>query len=155
MKSLISSATFALLAISAHAATVYPVSVTSTSAGTDFRTAGNLANGTGLNASELHVFGNFETSWATNGAGVDYFDPANPVTLTIDLGSDMTFDAFKTWAYGGTTGDGSTKQANSIRDFSLKFATSVEGTGGFGTRAENGSCRYVCNWLGKITCDIP
>lgn len=118
---------------------INPTSVTSSSTG-DFRSANNLANGIGLDASFTHDFGNsispsYDSSWVTADpapGGGDYFVDAGPVTLTIDLGSDTSFHTFVTWAYGGTTGNGSTKQGNNVRDFTLRFATEAEGLGGFG-----------------------
>lgn len=131
------TAVLALTAGLSQAATfINPTSVTSSTAGTDLRAASNLANGVGLDALDppTHDVGNFTTSWVTTNPNVtgDYFG-TTPITLTIDLGSDIAFTDFVTWPYGGGTGNNSFKQGNNVKGFSLQFATDAEGIGAFGT----------------------
>ena len=46
--------------------------------------------------------------------------------LTFDLGSDVTLSEISAWGY-------SSGNTNGVSEFSLRFATDAEGTGGFGT----------------------
>ncbi|MFT5130072.1 MAG: hypothetical protein ACI8W8_003701, partial [Rhodothermales bacterium] len=67
-------------------------------------------------------------TWVTNASGADYYAPTVGPTPIIhfDLGSDVLLREMSTWGYA----DGN---ANGAKDFSLRFATDAEGTGGFGT----------------------
>lgn len=129
------SCTLALLcgaASLASAATFYtPVSITSTNSVAYFAVA-NLHQGPGVgySASVPHdgaIPG--ALTWVTDAPGgfpSDYIAVAGTPVLVIDLGSDLFLTEISTWGY--TTGN-----ANGVSAFSLRFATTAEGPGGFGT----------------------
>jgi hypothetical protein len=67
--------------------------------------------------------------WVTAAPGgfpSDFIVAAGEPVLTFDLGSNTSINAIHTWGY-------SVSNANGVKDFSLRFATDAEGTGGFGT----------------------
>ena len=46
--------------------------------------------------------------------------------ITLDLGNDRELDEISVWGYAATN-------ANGVKDFSLRFATNLDGPTGFGT----------------------
>ncbi|MGC6565157.1 MAG: lamin tail domain-containing protein [Akkermansiaceae bacterium] len=125
---------FALASIS-HAADFHPISsITSSTSGTDLYQVNNLIQGpgSGFSASEPHgSFGGGSThTWVTNapnGGSGDYFSNGVPdPVLVIDLGADRSLSEISTWGYANSNTNGG-------RDFTLRFATSAEGTGSFGS----------------------
>ena len=124
-----------LLALSSTpllAADFHPISsITSSSA--DLYNVSNLiqGSGSGYSASEPHnsIGGGSTHTWVTNapnGSG-DYF--ANGVSdpvLTLDLGADRSLSEISTWGYANSNTNGG-------KNFTLRFATSAEGSGGFGS----------------------
>jgi hypothetical protein len=72
-------------------------------------------------------------NWVSESSGTDYFDAGTPPVLVFDMGSDIDLRLLYLWAYSeGTTFVGD-RQANSAREFSLRFATATDGPTGFGT----------------------
>ena len=111
-----------------------PVSVNDAAADS-FNNAGyvaaNLINGTFV--STLGNAPGGTNNWVSNSSGVDYFNLSAPPVLVFDLGADVDLRLIYLWAYSeGTTFSGD-RQGNSLRSFSLRFATAADGTGGFGT----------------------
>ncbi len=138
MKSILTlSAVLAATTLGAHAATFYTIAgVTTTNVNTNFYPSANLIQGSGVGfdaAAPHNQLGTAAQSptftWVTdnrNGAN-DYYNAGGSIPiLTFDLGSDVLLSEISTWGYA----DGNT---NGAKDFSLRFATSAEGTGGFGT----------------------
>jgi hypothetical protein len=103
----------------------------STSAG-DLWPASNLIQGPGpgFNAAEPHDknLGGPDGNWVTTDCGFpcDFFTKTGTPVLTFDLGSDVDLAEISTWGY-------TTTNANGAKEFQLKFATSAEGTGAFGS----------------------
>jgi hypothetical protein len=67
--------------------------------------------------------------WVTAAPGgfpADYIAVAGTPVLTIDLGQDTLLSEISVWGYAASN-------ANGVSEFSLRFATEAEGTGGFGT----------------------
>lgn len=119
---------------SARALEFYPItSITSSTAADDFFPVGNLIHGPGVgfDAAEPHnqiIVGGPESLWVTAAYGFprDYIELDGTPVLTIDLGQNRTLNAISTWGYS----DGN---SNGVSEFKLRFATSAEGIGGFGT----------------------
>jgi hypothetical protein len=68
-------------------------------------------------------------TWVTDAPGgfpSDYLAVRPAPILIIDLGSNQVLTEMSTWGY-------TTSNSNGARDFSLRFATSAEGPGAFGT----------------------
>ena len=115
----------------ASAVTFYtPVSITSPNS-SEFFPITNLHQGPGVGyqAAEPHdgIIGS--NTWVTIAPApfpADYYNFSPAPVLVIDLGVDRPLTEISTWGY--TTGN-----ANGVSLFSLRFATSAEGTGGFGT----------------------
>lgn len=66
--------------------------------------------------------------WVTDecGAPCDYVEQWGQPVLTFDLGENRDLTEISLWGYSSTN-------ANGVKDFSLRFATSAEGTAGFGS----------------------
>jgi hypothetical protein len=115
------------------AADFHPISlISSSTSGSDLYSVNNLSQGpgAGYGATEPHnsIGGGSTATWVTNapnGSG-DYFanGVADPV-LIIDLGADRALSEISTWGYANSNTNGG-------REFNLRFATSTEGSGGFG-----------------------
>ncbi|MFT5109719.1 MAG: MYXO-CTERM domain-containing protein [Pseudoalteromonas tetraodonis] len=111
---------------------ITPIGVTTTSVG-DLWPASNLIQGpgVGIDAADPHdktsagAAGNWVTA-APGGFPSDYIAVAGAPILTFDLGGDTLIDSIHTWGYATTN-------ANGVKDFSLRFATSADGLGGFGS----------------------
>lgn len=125
---------FSILALPLLAADFHPInSITSSTSGTDLYSVANLIQGPGLgfSATDPHtsIGGGSTHTWVTNapnGGSGDYFSNgvANPV-LVIDLGSNRNLSEISTWGYANSNTNGG-------KDFTLRFATSSEGSNGFG-----------------------
>ena len=111
-----------------------PVSVSDTAADS-FNNAGYVAANL-INGGFVPTLGNAPggaNNWVSNSSGVDYFNLSAPPVLVFDLGADVDLRLIYLWAYSeGTTFPGD-RQGNSLRSFSLRFATAANGTSGFGT----------------------
>ena len=93
----------------------------------------NTINGSGLSGLDPQVHSGNTGNWATTAPGVDYFATAAPdPVLRFDMGSDVAMDGFALWAYTFQTGNPQVLfQGNSLKDFSLQFATTADGASGF------------------------
>ena len=117
-----------LLAVDFH-----PISsITSSTSGTDLYNVSNLIQGagSGYSASEPHnsIGGGSTHTWVTtapNGNGDYYANGVPDPVLIIDLGADHSLSEISTWGYANSNTNGG-------KNFTLRFATSSEGTGGFG-----------------------
>jgi hypothetical protein len=117
-----------LLAVDFH-----PISsITSSTSGTDLYNVSNLVQGagSGYSASEPHnsIGGGSTHTWVTtapNGNGDYYANGVPDPVLIIDLGADHSLSEISTWGYANSNTNGG-------KNFTLRFATSSEGTGGFG-----------------------
>jgi len=87
--------------------------VTSSTAATDYYPAWQASDGSTA------------TSWVTNNPAGDYYTVGPVPVLTIDLGGDWLMDGLSFWNYP--------VPGNATSRFSLKFATALEGTAGFGS----------------------
>lgn len=125
---------FVSLALGLAAAEFHPISsISGSTSGTDLYTVNNLIQGpgAGFEAAEPHnsIGGGSTHTWVTNapnGGNDDYFSNGVPdPVLIIDLGADRALSEISTWGYANTNTNGG-------REFTLRFATSSEGTGGFG-----------------------
>ena len=111
----------------------YPISsITSTTEVDDFYPVGNLILGPGFGfnseAPFRRLIGGAEGLWVTADPGgfpSDYLEAADAPVLTLDLGADVSLSEISVWGYSATNGNG-------VSEFSLRFATSAEGTAGFG-----------------------
>lgn len=110
-----------------------PTGVSASTSGTDLWPASNLIQGPGVgfDAAEPHnkTSTNAAGNWVTDDPGgfpSDYIAAAGTPTITFDMGSDMDLGKIHTWGYD-------TGNTNGVSEFSLRFATDAEGTGGFGT----------------------
>lgn len=128
------AAAFALFPPGLRAAEFYPVfSVWSDTIDTDYFYVENLIEGPGVGFDENppHDRLSGSATWVTadvnGGAGNNYFDPHPdpPPRLVFDLGSDVLLTSISLWGYADTN-------ANGVRDFSLRFATTADGEEGFG-----------------------
>ncbi|MFT7443795.1 MAG: hypothetical protein ACI9AF_000693 [Granulosicoccus sp.] len=120
------------LATFAHSADFHTIS-SITSSSSDLYAVSNLIQGanSGYSATEPHnsIGGGASHTWVTNapnGSG-DYYDNGIPApVLIIDLGANRSLNEISTWGYAsGNTNGG--------KDFTLRFATSIEGSSNFGT----------------------
>lgn len=134
MKKLSFFSLLVLVTAAVSAAEFHPISsISSSTATTDLYRVENLIQGPGVGfqAAEPHgsLGGGSGFLWVTNapnGGSGDYFDNGVPdPVLTIDLGADRRLSEISTWGYANTNTNGG-------REFELRFATSVEGSGGFG-----------------------
>jgi hypothetical protein len=111
---------------------ISPVSATTTTTG-DLWPVSNLVQGPGVgfDANDPHnqlgsAGGSRWVTAAPGGFPSDFIVAAGEPVLTFDLGSNTSINAIHTWGY-------SVSNANGVKDFSLRFATDADGTGGFGT----------------------
>ena len=67
-------------------------------------------------------------AWATDAFcfPCDYIANYGAPVITLDLGKDRELDEISVWGY-------SADNANGVKDFSLRFATNLDGPTGFGT----------------------
>ena len=116
-----------------HAVIFHSIASVTTSTSGDTFSVDLLIQGesVGFDADSLEALGAANThTWVTDStADADYFENSSPVVLIFDLGSDVDIDEISTWGYETPTGN----SRNSVRDFSLQFATDAEGNAGFGT----------------------
>ncbi|MGS0756474.1 PEP-CTERM sorting domain-containing protein [Roseateles sp. GG27B] len=103
-------------------------SISSNTFETDVLAASGLIEGSGVGF-DANTYDQLGTSlkWATvrNCYPCDYFTSGLPVpVLTLDLGQNRRLSEISVWGYG---------QPNAVSAFSLRFATSNEGVGSFGT----------------------
>lgn len=141
MKSTIFPTLLAISAASLQAAVlVTPTGLTNTSGVSEFFTAINIVNDTGLSGAA--DIGNYTTithgaagggnAWTTadpNGGGSDYFDAGSPGTLpvfTLSLGQSYPLTDLVFWGYHFGSANG-----NEGREFLLEFST--DGGGSFPT----------------------
>jgi len=110
-----------------------PVNATSSTGGSDLWPVSNLIQGPGVgfDAADPHAktANNAAGNWVTDDPGgfpSDYIAVAGTPVITLDLGSDVNLGEIHTWGY-------SNGNTNGVSDFSLRFATEAEGTGGFGS----------------------
>lgn len=116
------------------AADFYPIdSITSSTSADDLFAAANLISGPGVgfDAAEPHnqiITGGEVSLWVTAAYGFprDYIELDGTPVLTLDLGDDVDLGSISTWGYS----DGN---ANGVKEFKLRFATSAEGIAGLGT----------------------
>ncbi|MDG2383075.1 MAG: PEP-CTERM sorting domain-containing protein [Pirellulaceae bacterium] len=101
--------------------------------GGEYWPASNLIQGPGYGFEEEEPYDKIgsgaEGNWVTTadcGYPADYIDCVGMPVIQLDLGADVLLDEISTWGYE----DGNT---NGTREFELLFATSAEGTGGFGS----------------------
>jgi hypothetical protein len=124
-----------LFAASAQAVSV-PVSPVSATVlvGDEFFPVSQLIDGSGLfgpDPSRHTGFG--ATNWATESTSADYFTAHPAPVVLFDLGQDQALSGIALWAYTFNSGDPlHLFQANSLRDFELRFATAAAGPGGVG-----------------------
>ncbi len=117
---------------------IQPVAVSTDTIG-DYYPVINLINGVGLTGSEPqgHLFNTGDGLWVTRGTWPQgYFQVYGPVHLVFDLGKDMYIDGIYIWAYAASTGVANTFQANSLKDFELRFHTAAQGATNFTGNAE-------------------
>jgi|GEM_PF-605466 len=118
-----------LLAVDFH-----PISsISSSTSGTDLYNVSNLVQGAGSGylATEPHasIGGGSTHTWVTNapnGGSGDYFANGVPSPVLItDLGADRSLSEISTWGYANSNTNGG-------KNFTLRFATSSEGSSNFG-----------------------
>lgn len=111
----------------------HPISsISSSTSATDLYNVNNLIQGpgSGYDATEPHnsIGGGSTHTWVTNapnGGSGDYFANGVPdPVLVIDLGENRSLSEISTWGYANSNTNGG-------REFTLRFATAAEGTGGF------------------------
>ncbi|MDC0613821.1 hypothetical protein OAP08_04975, partial [Akkermansiaceae bacterium] len=133
MKLFRTSILLVFLSLGLSATDFHPISsISSSTSGRDLYLVNNLIQGpgSGFEATEPQnsIGGGSTSTWVTNApnGGGDYFanGVADPV-LIIDLGADRGLSEISTWGYANSNTNGG-------REFSLRFATSTEGTRGFG-----------------------
>ena len=111
----------------------YSINTITTSTSGDFYPLGNLIQGPGVGFADVAPYekllsgpsGNWVTS-APGGFPSDYIAVAGMPVLVLDLGTDVPLSEISIWGYDESNGNG-------VREFSLRFATSAEGTSGFGS----------------------
>lgn len=118
------------LATLAQSADFHPISSISSSS-TDLYNVSNLIQGagSGYSATEPHnsIGGGSTHTWVTNapnGSGDYYANGVADPVLIIDLGADRSLSEISTWGYANSNTNGG-------KNFSLRFATSTEGSGNF------------------------
>ena len=112
------------------AADFHPISEVDSSTTNDFYPVSNLIQGpgSGYSMTEPHnkLGGGATHTWVTNAPAADWYTVQPPPALVFDLGADRSLNEISTWGYADTN-------TNGAKDFTLKFATSAEGSSGFGT----------------------
>jgi hypothetical protein len=117
-----------------QAVAFYPISsIQSSTAATDLWAVTNLIQGPGVgfdaNNPNNKLLSGATGNWVTAAPGgfpADYIAVAGMPVLTIDLGADVLLSEISVWGYASSN-------ANGVSEFSLRFATEAEGSGGFGT----------------------
>ena len=127
---LIPASIFIASTFGAYAATFYTISSVTNTNSSNFFAKDNLIQGSGVGFDSAAPHnqlggGGGSFTWVTDAPGADYYDFLPAPILWFDLGSDVTLSEISTWGYADTN-------TNGAKDFSLRFATSAEGTGGFG-----------------------
>ncbi len=115
---------------SAQAAEFYPI-VSVASNTVNFFAVENLIQGPGVgfDAAAPHDLIGSGLTWVTDAPGgfpSDYIAVAGTPIITLDLGVDQNLTSVSSWGYTSSNSNGASL-------FSLRFATSAEGTAGFGT----------------------
>ena len=128
------SFTFATTLLPLSASDFYSGVASTVAQSSEFYAGSNLTqgSGSGFDAAEPHNQlggGGGGYTWVTNASGNDYYDAGGGIGPTpiilFDLGSDVLLSEISTWGYADSN-------ANGASDFSLRFATSAQGLGGFG-----------------------
>ena len=114
----------------ANAATFYtPVGITSSNSVAYFPLSRLIEGpGVGYTAAAPHDAPGAGHTWVTNAPGgfpSDYIAVAGAPKILIDLGKDSFLTEISTWGY-------TTSNANGIKTFDLRFATSAQGPAGLG-----------------------
>lgn len=110
----------------ASAVDFYPISSVSTNT-VNFFSKENLIQGPGVGFQATAPFNAIgSATWVTDAFFPTYYAARPAPVITLDLGANVLLNEISTWGYAATN-------ANGVRDFSLRFATAAEGTGGFGT----------------------
>lgn len=119
------------LTVNVPAAEFYPISSVETNT-VNFYLEDNLIQGPGVGFSEEEPYdalgGGADFAWVTDAPGgfpSDYIEAAGEPVVILDLGKDVPLNEISVWGY-------SSDNANGIREFSLRFATSEEGADGLG-----------------------
>jgi hypothetical protein len=93
----------------------------------------NLIQGIGVGFEEdephLKIGAGELSDWVTTadcGFPADFIECVGMPIIHLDLGQDVPLDEISTWGYADSN-------TNGMREFELRFATSAEGTAGFGT----------------------
>ena len=108
------------------------VNVTSTTQDSDLYPVINLIQGPGIGFTDTEphdqLGGGADALWVTSACGFpcDYLEGADPPIIVLDLGADVDLSEISVWGYATTN-------ANGVKEFKLRFATSLEGEAGFGT----------------------
>ena len=116
-------------AVQASPVSFYTIdSISSNTFANDVLAASSLIEGSGVgfDANTYDQLGS-SSKWATARScyPCNYFTSGLPIpVLTLDLGQNRLLSEISVWGYG---------QPNAVREFSLRFATSAEGVGSFGT----------------------
>ncbi|MGI9239825.1 MAG: CotH kinase family protein [Verrucomicrobiales bacterium] len=133
LRSICTIAAAGVLTSLATAADFHPIASVTTSTIGDLWPVSNLIQGAGagFSSAEPHAqLGSGNSSrWVTDapdGFPSDFIEQTGRPVLILDLGSARALDEISVWGYATTN-------ANGVSRFSLRFATSSEGPGGFGT----------------------
>ena len=123
-------AVFFALSSTNRAANFHPISSATTTTPGDLYPVSNLIQGpgSGFGASEPHnkLGGGATHTWVTYAPAADWYSAEPAPVLVFDLGSNRALSEISTWGYADTN-------TNGAKDFTLRFATSAEGTAGFGS----------------------
>ena len=114
----------------AKSADFHPISSVTTSTSGDLYPVANLIQGpgSGYAASVPHnqIGGGATHTWVTYPPAADWYSVEPAPVLIFDLGTNRALSEISTWGYADTN-------TNGAKDFTLRFATAAEGSGGFGT----------------------
>ena len=80
---------------------------------------------------------------AACGFPCDYIETTGKPVIILDLGEDTPLGEISVWGYAASN-------SNGLNEFSLRFATAAEGTGGFGT-----SIAYNPTFAGQESGELP
>ena len=121
----------ASLCLPASAADFFPITAVTNTNSSEFFATNNLIQGSGVgfDAAEPHNQlggGGGGFTWVTDAAFPEYYSSFPAPILWFDLGANVALNEISTWGYADSN-------TNGAKDFSLRFATEVEGTAGFGT----------------------
>jgi hypothetical protein len=121
---------------SVQAQFITPVGISSSVPADAGSSTENVINGQGLDpATGNHFWGDHTFSYVTAaipGFPAKYDFEAQRPTLILDLGIDTQIGMIHVWGYSGGSG-APMPQANSLKTFSLRFATDAEGPAGLGS----------------------